>query len=158
MPPGGAKLNEDVVIRRAGASDLSTLAAVEQACFGSGALPAISLGQYLELFPSTFLIASSDAECLGLVIGGASAEDPGTAWLLDIAVMPSAQGRGIATRLLGELVMRFRQRDARRVFATVAPDNEASAALLRRAGFVLVRQDASYFGAGEPRDILRLEL
>jgi [ribosomal protein S18]-alanine N-acetyltransferase len=151
-------LNEDALIRRARASDLSVLVAVEQACFGSGALPTISLAQYLELFPTTFLIACSGRECLGLAIGGASAETPETAWLLDIAVIPAAQGRGIATSLLRELVARFRQSDARRVFATVSPENEVSSALLRRAGFVLVRQDASYFGPGEPRDILRLEL
>ena len=80
------------------------------------------------------------------------------AWLLDIAVDPAARGRGVARRLLDEIVRSFRERGALRILATVDRENHASATLLRNAGFVVLRHDSAYFGKSAPRDVLVLDL
>lgn len=140
-------------VRPATRTDLAAVARIERACFPEDALPLISLVQYLDLFPGTFLVAESDAKCLGFAIGGASAFAPDEAWVLDIAVDPAAQNRGVARALLDMLVRTLGDRSIR---ATVSPGNTASAALLARAGFSVERHMTDYFGPGQDRDVVVL--
>ena len=138
-------------VRRATRDDLAAIVAIERDCFPHDALPLISFVQYLELFGETFLVAESDGRCLGFAVGGVSASAPGEAWLLDIAVASDFRGRGVAQQLTTELLVRLGDRTVR---ATVSPENNPSAALLARNGFVIEQRVANYFGAGEDRDIV----
>ena len=138
-------------IREAVRDDLPAIAAIERECFPHDALPLLSFVQYFDLFPETFLVAEIDGRCVGFAIGGASASSPGAAWLLDIAVAPDARGKGVAQRLLSQLLAHLGERTVR---ATVSPHNAASASLLARNGFVVERRVTDYFGPGEDRDIM----
>lgn len=61
---------------------------------------------------------------------------------LAVTVLDEWHGRGVATALLAELV-RERPRGVTRVVTTVAEDNEASLAMLRRLGPTTVTPDGS---------------
>ena len=146
------------MIRGATREDLAAVAAIERACFPSDALPLISLVQYFELFADTFIVADDgDGAIAGFAIAGASAANAETAWVLDIVVAPEARKRGLASQLLASLIAALKGR-VKSVRATVSPDNAASLALFSRAGFEVERQVADYFGPGEMRNIVRLDL
>lgn len=146
-------------VRFATRGDLTALLAIERDCFGHDAMPVYSFVQYLELFPSTTLVAegAEGGPPAGFVIAGAS-EDPDTAWILDVAVSPAMQGRGVARRLLETVLETLRARGAGRVRATVAPSNSASLALFRGAGFSVESAVNDYFGPGQPRLVLMAEI
>lgn len=55
--------------------------------------------------------------------------------LLAMAVIPSARGRGLATRLGGDLLEQLRKRGAARVKVVVGADNSMAIAAYRRMGF-----------------------
>ncbi|HEX7709272.1 MAG TPA: GNAT family N-acetyltransferase [Thermoanaerobaculia bacterium] len=149
---------EGLTIRRAAPADASGIASLEHECFGDEALPLITIVQYLELFAASSLVAIRSERCVGALIAGASVDDPGCAWVLDLAVHPQAQGKGLASAMLGRVLVRFRDHGVGEVRATVSPKNAPSLALFSRAGFVIERTEPAYFGAGEVRHILRLEL
>jgi len=67
-------------------------------------------------------------------IGGHGGPDDG---LLEIGyfVAPAYRGRGLATRMVGELLAWLVPQGVRRVRASVAPDNVASLAIIARFGF-----------------------
>jgi RimJ/RimL family protein N-acetyltransferase len=78
----------------------------------------------------------------GVVVGhGGFHEPPGPEGDVEIGytVVPAARGRGVATGLVGLLVVRAREADAVRVVrGCTAPGNVVSQAVLRHHGFVLV--------------------
>lgn len=141
-------------IRKASRADLRAVADLERACFGdAGILSFISFVQYFELFPSYFFVAQDQARVVGFVVAG-RAEDPSSAWLLDIAVHASFRRMGVAIAL-GQAALGSLFRDgACRAFATVHPDNVGSRGLLSRLGFSDPRLVADYFGPGEPRYVV----
>ncbi len=53
-------------------------------------------------------------------------------------VLPDARGRGLATRMLASFLHWLREHGVETVVLTIAPDNLASLAIARRAGFVRV--------------------
>ncbi|MGI6367288.1 MAG: GNAT family N-acetyltransferase [Anaerolineae bacterium] len=62
----------------------------------------------------------------------------GGVWSLsNIAVVPEARGRGIASALVDETIARLRHRGARYVVLQVRPDNAIARGLYQRRGFIL---------------------
>lgn len=149
---------ERVTLRRATRDDADAIATIEQRCFAVDALPLLSIVQYLEIFPGSCLVALRGGMCVGFILAGVAAERPKIGWILDIAVDPSAHRGGVARELTDAMLDLLRARGVDAVFATIAPSNEASAALFRRAGFVVDRFARDYFGPGEDRSVVRLDL
>lgn len=99
-----------------------------------------------------------DAEILGYVTGFRPPDDPDVVFVWQIGVSARAQGRGLAARMLDELLART---GARWLEATVTPSNAASAALFsgtaRRHGTDLDRSVAypeDLFPGGHEAEIL----
>ncbi|MGV0794000.1 diaminobutyrate acetyltransferase [Mycolicibacterium sp. XJ1819] len=103
-------------------------------------------------FADTSIIAEADGEPVGFITGYHPPTRPEVLFVWQVAVSPSAQGKGLGSAMLDGLVTRVRA-DRRghpvTVEATVAPSNEQSRALFggfaRRHGVPITEHE--HFGA-----------
>ncbi|APZ95444.1 diaminobutyrate acetyltransferase [Fuerstiella marisgermanici] len=83
-------------------------------------------------FARTCLVAESDGEVVGFVIGYRPPDRPHVLFVWQIAVAPAAQGQGLGLRLLTDLVRRCNGDEfPEYVDATIAPSNTASRRLFQ---------------------------
>lgn len=100
----------------------------------SGILDVNSDYAYLLLclhFRETCIVAEADGSAAGFTAAYCLPQEPETLFVWQIAVAAEAQGQGLASRMLDELVRRGSASDIRFVQATVTPSNEASRTLFR---------------------------
>lgn len=74
------------------------------------------------------------------------------AQLLNIAIDPAWQGRGMGAELLAYLMQDARACDALRMFLEVRPSNERAIALYQRNGFIRVGRRKDYYPAEQGRE------
>ncbi|WP_238389589.1 diaminobutyrate acetyltransferase [Virgibacillus sp. MSP4-1] len=84
-----------------------------------------------EYFADTCVVAKENDELAGFVTAFIPPEKPDVVFVWQIGVDSSQQGKGIASRLLNELIQREACEDVRYVEATVTPSNRASQSLFR---------------------------
>jgi diaminobutyrate acetyltransferase len=77
-------------------------------------------------FAATSVVATEDGRPVGFVSGYLRPDDPDTLMVWQVAVDSGQRGRGVAGRMLGDLVDRL---PVRHLETTITPDNEASVAL-----------------------------
>jgi L-2,4-diaminobutyric acid acetyltransferase len=82
-------------------------------------------------FASTCALAEIDGRPVGWISGYLPPEKPDTLFVWQVAVHPDARGRGVAKRLLHELLRRKACSKVRHIHSTITRDNEASWALFR---------------------------
>ncbi len=98
----------------------------------------------------TGLVVEDDGGICGFVIGRALGEE----WELEnIAVAGPARRRGLATRLVGELLDRARRAGARSVFLEVRESNHAARALYEKWAFLESGRRKGYY-TDPPEDAL----
>ena len=143
-------------IRGCRSADIDDVCRIERTCFGDDhALPRIALTQYFDLFGPAFALAEISSEVVGFAVGGiALDDDPRLGWLLDAAVLPSFQGRGVGQTVCRHILERLVTFGIRTARATVAHDNERSVRLLRSLGFYAAGDIAGYFGPGLRRLVM----
>jgi L-2,4-diaminobutyric acid acetyltransferase len=73
----------------------------------------------------------ADRRAVGWISGYRPPESPDTLFIWQVAVHPEARGRGIAKRLVHELLKRPECRRVRHIHSTITRDNKASWALFR---------------------------
>jgi L-2,4-diaminobutyric acid acetyltransferase len=83
-------------------------------------------------FGSTCLVAEQDGQVQGAVIGYHPPEQPRTAFVWQVGLMPALRGRGLGLELLQRWIALPANLQCEWVTATVADDNTASQALFRR--------------------------
>jgi L-2,4-diaminobutyric acid acetyltransferase len=108
--------------------------AIYRLCAASKHLDVNSPYHYLLMshyFSQTCLVATDGHEVLGAAIGFIPPTEPRSLFIWQIAVHPSWQGRGLATRMLDELCTEHARRGVNTLQATVTPDNKASDRLFR---------------------------
>jgi ribosomal-protein-alanine N-acetyltransferase len=71
-----------------------------------------------------------------------------TAEILTVGVIPAARRRGLAVRMLADLLAEAARRGAREVFLEVRVDNEAAISLYEREGFSRVGLRRGYYDHG----------
>lgn len=94
-------------------------------------------------FAETSVIAEVEGEPAGFITGYRKPSDPSTLFIWQVAVDSRFRGRGLAKKMLFELVGRATAAGASRLETTITIDNEASqalfAALAREHGTEVVR-------------------
>ncbi|MGR6997408.1 diaminobutyrate acetyltransferase [Yinghuangia aomiensis] len=85
-------------------------------------------------FAATSVVARRDGNMCGFVTGYVRPDVPDTLMVWQVAVAPAMRKRGLAARMLDELLERRRPFGQCFIEATVTPDNGASAALFRAFG------------------------
>lgn len=145
------------VIRNARPADIGWIAALDAGEYGSDAYPRIFFRQAFDLWPSLLLVAESAGSVAGYALG-AVGETAGDAWLLAMVVAPQVRGQGVGRALVAGLLDRIRDRGPGRVLLTVHPGNSAAIGLYHSSGFQQVGDESDYFGPGEPRLVLALNV
>lgn len=145
-------------LRTGNPEDLDELWEIEKVCYGSvNALSRISLRQYMDLSGPGFALAETPSQVVGFAIGAvALGGDDHTGWLLDVAILPGFQGRGVGSMVCRHVLDRLTRFGVRVVRATVSPDNERSFRMLKSLGFVVVEEVLDYFGPGKRRIVVEL--
>ncbi|MEQ6389354.1 diaminobutyrate acetyltransferase [Bacillaceae bacterium S4-13-58] len=83
-------------------------------------------------FRETCVVAKHEDQLVGFVTAFIPPKQQDVVFVWQIGVDPNFKGKGIASKLLHELINREACQDVRFVEATVTPDNEASKALFRK--------------------------
>jgi len=140
-------------IRGCRPADLDEVCRIEQTCYGSAhALQRIALTQYFDLCGPAFALAEISSQVVGFAVGGIAVDnDCRIGWLLDVAVLPSFQGRGVGQAVCRYVRERLVNLGIRTVRATIAPGNEQSLKLLGNLEFSVLDDIAEYFGPGQRR-------
>ena len=109
-------------------------------------------------FADTCIIAECDGDIAGWISAYRPPSAPDRFFVWQVAVRESARGRGLAARMLDELLARPSARGVSHLITTVTPGNDASwrlfHAVARRRGAPLVKKplferDAHFAGAHE---------
>ena len=88
------------------------------------------------------LVVEDESQVVGFVV----ARMLGHEWEIEnIAVAGRARRRGLATRLMGELMERARARGAQEIFLEVRESNQAACALYEKWAFELAGRRKSYY-------------
>lgn len=85
-----------------------------------------------EYFAETCVVAKQNDNLVGFVTAFIPPERSDVVFVWQIGVDSSQQGKGIASKLLNELISRKGCQDVRFVEATVTPSNKASQSLFRK--------------------------
>jgi L-2,4-diaminobutyric acid acetyltransferase len=85
-----------------------------------------------EFFAETCVVAKEDDQVVGFVTAFIPPERQDVVFVWQIGVHSSQRGKGLASKLLDELVQRDGCQEVKYVEATVTPSNSASQALFRR--------------------------
>ena len=119
--------------RPAHAADLKAMAAIEQ----HAAINPWSLSQFLDSSlsedTSSLVLESADGEVLGFAVFQRILDE---ATLLNIAVIPDKQGRGLGGQLMSALLDCLRSDGTKRVVLEVRRGNDRAIGLYRHFGFV----------------------
>lgn len=138
-------------------ADFAAVWALERVRDSEGYASAVTIRQAAALWPATFLVADEDGEAVGFTIGAVSS-DPKVGWILRLKVRDDRQRQGCATALLLAVLERLGDGGVRTVRLTVAPENRPARALYGGLGFLEETVLPAYFGPGEDRFVLALQL
>ena len=146
-----------MVLRELRWTDIGELAALERELFPHDAWTEPTWWAELAGRPRRDYVVEEDSEGIagyaGLDVGSEVAD------VMTIAVAPRAQGRGLGTTLLQELVDRARGRGAEYLMLEVRDDNLAARRLYEQAGFERLTTRRRYYQPGDvDAHILRLTL
>ena len=135
-------------------SHVAQMAALEKICF-SDPWSENSVASELKNPLSCWLVAEEDGEVAGYV-GSQTVMDESD--MMNVAVHPDYRRKGIAEKLVMELVEALKKRDSRCLTLEVRASNEPARALYEKLGFVQVGLRKNYYR--NPREdalILRKE-
>nr|WP_088103150.1 diaminobutyrate acetyltransferase [Halalkalibacter urbisdiaboli] len=85
-----------------------------------------------EFFSETCVVAKEGDKLVGFVTAFIPPEQQDVVFVWQIGVDPSQRGKGLASKILNELISREGCKDVRYVEATITPSNQASQSLFRR--------------------------
>jgi len=145
------------MIRNPTIAELPQVFAIEEEVFQYAVYPPFLFRQALDLWGDWLLIEEGAHGFAGYALGAPSL-DGKEAWLLSLAVRASYRGRGVGERLTHALLDALRQRGYLSALLTVDPGNTGAVRLYQRLGFTVEREEADYFGPGEPRLLMRAAL
>lgn len=151
-----------LVLRGALESDLPELRRLDEEVFQEVAYPAFLLRQLYDVYAEHFLVLDDGAGGLRGYVLAATTAFGRDSWILGLCVTEGDRRHGLGRELMTEILARLRQDGIDTVRLTVEPANRAAILLYRSLGFTPEEPDGGlrrdYFGPGEHRQVLRLEL
>ncbi|MEU4681014.1 GNAT family N-acetyltransferase [Micromonospora sp. NPDC023737] len=100
---------------------------------GRDVLPRDELETKLLRDPQLFLVAETGETVVGVVLG---TYDGRRGWILRLAVDPACRRQGVATRLIGELELRFAAVGCPRVNLLVLPEDDGALRFWQALGYL----------------------
>ena len=144
MPPAPASLR----VRRATASDLDDLVALEQRSFSSDRLSRAQYRRHLDSDSALVLVASANHH---LFLGSAVLffrKRSTLARLYSLATQPEARGQGVGAALLEAATVAARRRGSHALCLEVRTDNAAAISLYEKRGFRRIGRLAAFYEDG----------
>ncbi|MFH1743053.1 MAG: GNAT family N-acetyltransferase [bacterium] len=108
-----------------------------------------ALGNQLEYFSETYLVAEEGSRIIGVVLG---THDGRKGWISRLAVNPEYRRQGVAETLIHEVERRWMNRGIHIFAALVMEDNPASRALFEKLGYLSDRS-VMYFRKKNPPEV-----
>jgi len=141
---------QTIALRPMTDADLSAVLAVENAAH----VAPWSEGIFRDCFRAGYccLVAERAGEAIGHAVMSVAA---GECHVLNLCVLPQAQGRGLGRRLLRRLLALARRRDADTAFLEVRASNTDAIALYRSEGFDEIGQRKAYYPGADPKGAAR---
>jgi len=87
---------------------------------------------WCDYFSETSIVAKVDEEVVGFVSGFVKPNSPNTLFIWQVAVAQSQRGKGIASRMVNQLLTRDVCQDVSFIETTITPSNDASQNLFKR--------------------------
>jgi ribosomal-protein-alanine N-acetyltransferase len=148
-----------VYIRECRSEDITAIEELERLCFGNNhALPKIALRQYFDICQSAFCVAEISGRLIGFAVGAVTSGKPNDGWILDVAVHPDFRMKGVAKALIENVKEVLEGFGVNLIRATVSLHNKPSITMLTKANFKVVEEVPEYFGKGQPRLIMEINL
>ncbi|SDN99619.1 diaminobutyrate acetyltransferase [Alkalicoccus daliensis] len=85
-----------------------------------------------EYFSETCVVAKEDEEVVGFITGFIQPENPDVVFVWQVGVDSSQRGKGVAYKMLSEILEREAAKDVKYVEATITKDNVASQSLFKK--------------------------
>jgi ribosomal protein S18 acetylase RimI-like enzyme len=148
----------NILVRRYEEQDFPRVSALNSMRTPGGYHAAVFIRQASVLFPSTFLVAEHAGEVIGFTLGAYEQDNPRNAWVLRLGVQEVSRRQQVGLRLLTNLTEVFRSLQVHQVFLSVSPENSPAIHLYEKFGFEKKEYKDAYFGEGEPRIIMHLDL
>ncbi|MCT7351376.1 GNAT family N-acetyltransferase [Streptomyces sp. 15-116A] len=143
-------------------SDLPELRRLDQEVFQQVAYPPFLLRQLYDLYAEHFLVLDDGAGRLRGYVLAATTAYSRAGWILGLCVTEERRRRGLGTELMLAALDRLHGCGTEQVRLTVEPGNHAAILLYRSLGFVPEQPHGGlrpdYFGPGEDRQVMRLDL
>ncbi len=131
-------------------TDLATLADLERTLFADDAWSEPTWWAELAGRPRRDYVVAHEADDADVVLGYAGIDVAGdVADVMTMATRPEHRGRGLGRLLLGELVLRARERGCEALLLEVRADNEAARALYDTSGFRTISVRRRYYQPGD---------
>lgn len=144
--------------RRVREQDLPELARLDLAVFAGDAYPLFVLRQLFDVHGDRLrVLDEGDGTLCGYVLL-ATAQGGSVGWILGLGIEERRRGSGYGRRLMDEAVRMAAADRLRQVKLTVDPANDAAIRLYRSFGFVSGELRADYFGDGQDRLIMTLDM
>lgn len=144
------------VIRTLEPEDFSYLLTIEGESFSQG-YSRYFLKMIPILFGNTSYIAI-EGQCPQGYVAAAFRQGSNQAWILSLAVRPQYRQLGLGKRLMEAGLRGLAAAGAREVLLSVSPDNQRAIALYEGLGFAVDTEVRDYFGPGETRLLMKLNL
>jgi ribosomal-protein-alanine N-acetyltransferase len=129
--------NQQVTIRHVEERDISTLLAIDTACFENLWRYDVASFRDIAATHPYFVVAELDGKVIGYQF---NAIDQEYGYLVRIAVHPSVNGRGIGARLMAEAIDFFQRANVLRIMLNTQDDNVHAHRLYEWFGFVRIPQ------------------
>ncbi|MFF7307397.1 GNAT family N-acetyltransferase [Streptomyces sp. NPDC008137] len=142
-------------LRTATEEDLPNIAQLDREVFADAAYPFFVLRQLFDVGFAPIVVEDSGQICAYALYSASEARG----WVLTLAVVRPARGRGLGRLLMREVLRCLRHRQVRQVLLTVEPTNTTAIDLYSSLGFTCGEAaHTDYFGPGEDRLIMTLPL
>ncbi len=148
----------DVQIRPITDRDYHAVTTLEQGQAKDRYPAAVFVRQMMTLSPHTFFIAISGESVAGYLVSTPAPGDPSIAWILRLRVEPEMQRQGIGTALIEHAHQALGSSGVQKIFLSCSPFNKGALLLYSRAGYRIISTVDGYFGPGEDRHLLCLDL
>lgn len=150
-------VSHHVQIRAAQVEDIARLARLEQQIFETVVYPEFFFRQAHDLWPDFLLLAWLDGELVGYLLAAPGQQGIESIGILSLGVSSQSRGYGVGKALMQHF-LRQRPASTRRLWLTVAPDNQVAIRLYQQLGFSQEQYYPDYYGAGEHRLLLALQI
>ena len=151
------KLINNLKIRSFELPDLNSVFIIDKESFGEDCYPFFFFRQAYDMFNDLFVIAEINGEVVGYIIGSII-HNSQAGWIISMAVKKNYRKKGIATQLIQNLVDLFSKYKITKIYLTVDPENFDALNLYQKIGFINEKSSKDYFGKGNDRIVMHMEI